>query len=75
MPVPERSANSRARLYDAIERAARAFPDSRVAQILVNAAPMPDIFHFEDDQLAQFIHKYVDQSIRNGTVDLARRNS
>jgi len=67
----ERTVNSRARLYEAIERAANAFRDVRVGQILVNAAPTADIYNFEDDELTKFINDYVDQNIRNRTVDHA----
>ena len=68
----ERNENSRARLYAAIERAAAAFPNSRVAQILVNAASAVDIYHFEDDELAKFVNSYVDLHSMKGTTAHAR---
>ena len=65
MSNPDRSKESRQRLYTAIEGAMQVFPDTRVAQLLVNAAPTVDIFHFEDDQLAALINSYVAQHKRN----------
>lgn len=65
MSKPERNAVSRGRLYAAIEEAMYVFPDTRVAQLISNAAPGMDIFHFEDDQLAALINSYVAQHKRN----------
>lgn len=58
---PERSANSRAKVYEAIERAMAKYPDMRVGQLLVNAFPVvPDIFYVEDELVAKKIDAYVE---------------
>lgn len=72
MSKNERTQESRSRLYAAIERAAAAFPNSRVAQILVNAASAVDIYHFEDDELTKFVNSYVDLHSMKGKTTHAR---
>lgn len=56
----ERSEASRKRLYAAIERAMRAFPDMRVGQLIEDATGFDhDIFYVEDDLMVALLDTYV----------------
>lgn len=63
----DRSPESRAELYAAIERAAAKFPDLRVGQIISNAIARDDDttcdpFHYEDRKLTARINAWIDRT-------------